>query len=157
MWFTIKRNSCSEDGALKLFKTIEPSREMCHAVHDMTFQLIQRNTFFEQPENILLVIINDEGTHIWELTWKDIKQARSQYKRKYVWPFKIPSLNLVASNYRDIINWQESIVSERLLTQVFFFMKKSTPSFNSSSWCNWKLTVPYPSCGEMCKSREWII
>ena len=34
--------------------------------------------------------------------------------------FKIPTLNFAASNYIDIVNWQDTIVTEPPLTQAFF-------------------------------------
>ncbi|CAI9740997.1 Hypothetical predicted protein [Octopus vulgaris] len=91
-----KLNTSSENGALNVFKTIEFSREM---------------------DETVLAMINDERNHIRELGRRGIRQVRTLYKGKSVRPFVIPALNFAVLNDIDIINWQDTIVTEPPLTQ----------------------------------------
>ena len=116
MWFMIKNDSSSKYGAIHLFKTIELSRSMSADVRDIVFPVIQRNAFYAHPENILLSMIQDERSHIRELSWRRIKKAREQCKGKSVRIFKIPPLNFEAAVYTDMIRWVDAEVTEPPIT-----------------------------------------
>ena len=116
MWFRIKVNSSSECGAQNLFKTIELSKSLNANVKEIIHPVIQRNAFYADPENILLGMINDERSHIRELSWRYIRKARDHYKGKSLRIFKIPALNFEATDYTTMISWQDTEVTEPLLT-----------------------------------------
>jgi len=55
--------------------------------------VIQRNSYFAHPENLLLSMMTDDRPHIHELALRRILKARDQPKRKGVRQFTVPPIN----------------------------------------------------------------
>ena len=73
-------------------------------------QVIQRNAYFAHPENILLSMITADSKTIREFDVPSILKVRSE---KYgIRKFVIPTLNFDAKNYTDLIDWQNTDVTE---------------------------------------------
>ena len=62
-------------------------------------------------------MIQDERSHIRELSWRRIKKAREQCKGKSVRIFKILPLNFEAAVYTDMIRWVDAEVTEPPITR----------------------------------------
>lgn len=121
--------SCTQ-GARHLFDTVRMSRYLPEELKVVVDPVIQRNAYFGHPENILLAMLTDERKHIRELGFRRILKARATEKlpkkitkkrksteTKAIREFAIPKLNFEATDYVDLINWQESHVTEPPLTK----------------------------------------
>ena len=110
--------SISFDNGLKnVFITIELTRTVSEEVQDIVKSVIQRNAYFAHAENILVTVIHDEKPAIRELAWRRIKKARKTTKGKVVRHFINPTVNFEAIDYTDLVDWQQCIVTEPLVTR----------------------------------------
>ncbi len=100
-----------------VFKTIELTRTLNDEVKDIVNTVIQRNTFFANPENILASMIHDDRNAIRELAWRQIKKARQTNKEKVVRHFRVHIIQCEATDYSDLINWQKCNVTEPPVTR----------------------------------------
>ena len=129
-WFAIKMKPSCTQGARHLFKTVCMSRYLPEELKVVIDPVIQRNAYFGHPENILLAMLTDERKHIRELGLRRILKARTivklpkrtTKKRKStkttaIREFAIPKLNFEATDYVDLINWQECNITEPPLTK----------------------------------------
>lgn len=110
VWFSIKKESCAQNGAHHVFKLIKYSRDLCDDILLIIDPVIQRNSFFAHPENLLLAMIFDNRRPIRELGLRRIIEAR-RVKSNSVRVFKLPKLNFQAADYIDIIIWAESQIT----------------------------------------------
>jgi hypothetical protein len=110
MWFEIKINPSCKNGAKHLWQTIRKSRYLSDELKALIDPVIQRNAYFGHHENILLSMITDNRKHIRELGMRRILRARSQ---KYgIRQFCVPTLNFAANDYIDLIDWQNTNITE---------------------------------------------
>ena len=138
MWFFIKSNSSCKDGARHLWRSIELSRYLDEKVRDVVDAVIQRNGFFGHPENILLSMLSDERLNIRELGLRRILKARSNVltSSNVIRIFQVPPFNFQATNYIDLIDWQECDITEPPLIFKYsdeelrtFVAQKEVPEF----------------------------
>lgn len=72
-----------------------------------------RNAFFAFPENLLLAMVVDERSHIRKFALEKIIKARENVenaesqKKHPIRDFKVPALQLNASDYSKMINWNQ--------------------------------------------------
>ncbi|CAH1998449.1 unnamed protein product [Acanthoscelides obtectus] len=117
IWFSIKSHSSCKDGSRHFFKLIELSRYLPANLKSIVDPVIQRNSYFAHPENVLLAMLTDSQPHIRELAARRILKARS-VTIKDLRIFKLPQINFNASTYYDLLNWQEDISEPPLLKSV---------------------------------------
>nr|CAH7731779.1 unnamed protein product [Callosobruchus chinensis] len=86
------------------------------AVRNITDEIIERNSYFAQPENVLLAMLTDPREHIRRLAVNRIKKARTNTSKE-LRVFKAPKLNFDADDYIDIIDWQNINVTEPPITK----------------------------------------
>lgn len=110
MWFAIKKDWSCKNGAKHVFQTIKRTRYLPDTLKAVIDPVIQRNAFFSHTENILLCMMVDERSFIRELAMRRILKARSE--RFGLRRFVIPTLNFNARDYIDLINWQQTDVSD---------------------------------------------
>ena len=69
--------------------------------------VIQRNSYFAHPENLLIAMATDERPHIRPLALRRVLAARSSQNETDTIPriFKVPLLNFEAQDYTELINW----------------------------------------------------
>ena len=110
VWFAIKSKSSCKFGTIHLWQTILRSRHLSENLKAIVDPVIQRNAYFGHPENILLCMLGDDRKHIRELGMRRILRARSEVygMRRFV----VPLLNFNATDYYDIIDWQNTVISE---------------------------------------------
>lgn len=94
MWFTVQLNLYCTDGSRNLWKTINVSRYLKEELKTVVDPVIQRNTFFRDPEAIILSMMTDERQSTRELGQHRILRAREK-KQKAIRNYNIPSLNFV--------------------------------------------------------------
>lgn len=91
------------------------SRYLSKELRDVIDPVLQRNGYFGHPENLLLTMIADERQYIRELGLRRILKARAE-KQPVLREFVVPKLNLDANEYFELINWQDTEITEPPLT-----------------------------------------
>lgn len=76
--------------------------------------MIQRNGYFSHPENILLAMLGDENRNVRDVALNEILKARKS-SLPTVRVFKVPKINMNATNYVEIIDWQNTKITEPLI------------------------------------------
>src|SRR6218665_338321 len=113
MWFHITMNPSCKDGSRHLLRTIFRSRYLPEVIKAVIDPVIQCNGFFGHPENILLGMISDTRKHICALGLRRILKSRNDsHPENGVGAFVIPELNFAASDYIDLIDWQNLSITE---------------------------------------------
>lgn len=115
MWFKIKSHPSCKDGARHLWQTIKLSRYLSDDLKKVIDPVISRNAYFAHPENLILAMLTDERQHVRELGLRRILKAR-EIKTKAIRHFKLPSLNFDAEDYINLIDWQNTEVTEPPIT-----------------------------------------
>lgn len=113
-WFAIKSHPSCKDGARHLFKLITTTRYLPTELKAIIDPVIQRNSYFAHPENLLLAMLTDNESHIRELAARRILKART-IQENGLRLFQIPALKFDASSYTDLIDWQEKITEPPIL------------------------------------------
>lgn len=118
LWFTIKRNSSSTEGARHFLKMAMFSRYLPMELKNIMDECLERNAFFAHTENILLAMLSDDRTFVRKLAIRRILNARTRTPTATVRTFEIPStLNLDASDILDLVCWQNETIFEPPLTR----------------------------------------
>ena len=79
--------------------------------------VIQKNAFFAHMENILLSMICDSRSFIRKIGWRWIKKCKETKREKSVRIFRVPKLRFEPEDYTNMIDWQETLISEPPLTR----------------------------------------
>ena len=110
-WFSIKKNCSIYQDPQNFFKMVENAQKCDEFTKSIVNPVLQRNSYFAHPENLLLAMLCDSKSHISKLALLRIKKiaCRSENaQRKFV----LPKLNFTACNYTDLINWQEETITK---------------------------------------------
>lgn len=110
-WFNIKRNPSCVNGAKHLHNIIVNSRYLSEEIKQIVDPVLQRNGYFGHSENLLLAMMFDADPTIRKLALCRIKKARLSTATNFR-KFAVPTLNLDAERYYNLINWQNTIVSD---------------------------------------------
>lgn len=116
-WFYIKTHPTCKDGARHLWKLISASRYLSTELKTIIDPVIQRNSYFAHPENLLLGMLTDPQKHIRELAARRILKARN-IKTNKLRIFKLPDINFNALSYIDLIDWQENVTEPPILKTI---------------------------------------
>jgi len=116
MWFQIKIHHSCKDGAKHVFDTITKSRYLSDELKNVIDPVIQRNSYFGHPENILLTMITDDRKFVRELGLRRILIARKKNSRN-IRKFAIPNFNFEATEYYEMIDWQNWDQTEPPITK----------------------------------------
>ena len=108
LWFSIRMHPSCKDGARHLVRTIQFA--LTKELLDIIDPVLQRNGHVGHLENLLLAMISDERQSIRELGLRQILKARLE-KLSTLRQFKIPKLSFDASEYFDLIDWQDTAVT----------------------------------------------
>lgn len=117
-WFRIKMKPSCTYGTKHLFHTIQSSRYLSKELRDIVDPVIERNSFFAHPENVLLAMITDERKYIRELGMRRILKVRMTKSTHctVIRQFVTPKLNFDAHEYYEMLDWTTVQVSEPPLT-----------------------------------------
>lgn len=116
-WFSIKTHPTCKDGARHLWQLISASRYLSPELKTIIDPVIERNSYFAHPENLLLAMLTDPHKHIRELAARRVLKARSK-KLSKTRLFQLPNINLDASYYYDLINWQQNVTEPPILKNI---------------------------------------
>ena len=119
MWLKIKTNPHVQTGAKHISETLKLVKKQNIRIQSIVMPVIERNAYFIHPENLLLLMIGDEKPYIRELGWRRIKTARAMVSSPNVRHFNMPKLNPDCNNYSEIINWEETTITEPPMTMKF--------------------------------------
>lgn len=104
MWFEIKSNECFKMGPKLIFNYIKCVREnFSNSIKRVVFKVVQRNSYFAHPENIILTMLTDENQEVREHAVNTILAARISAKtgiRKF---FK-QKIDFKAKHYFEMSN-----------------------------------------------------
>lgn len=75
MWFTIKTKSSCIHGAEHVFKQIQLIRYLPSDLKKLVEAVVQRNSYFAHPENILLTMLGDERKPVRKLAFNRIMKV----------------------------------------------------------------------------------
>ena len=100
--------------AKHLYQIIQTSRYMNDDLNKIVDPVIERNSFFAHPENIIIAMITDERRHMYvrELGLRRILKARHNSKGAPTRQFKVRRLNFDCTDYTDVIDWSADNMSE---------------------------------------------
>lgn len=119
VWFEIKTHPTCNDGSRSFWKLISNSRYLSPELKAVIDPVIERNAYFAHPENLLLSMLTDRKKHIRELAARRILKARnSPHLSKLPRVFEVPKINLNATSYIDLIDWQENFFEPPVLRDV---------------------------------------
>lgn len=112
VWFKTKRDNNISDGPIHVYQAIETSRYLSDELKAVIFPVIERNSFYAHPENLLIAMIFDERRHIRELGLRRVLKARQSVSiGKGVRNFHTPLLNFDALDYTEMIDWNATKIS----------------------------------------------
>ncbi|KAG0726342.1 hypothetical protein GWK47_036814 [Chionoecetes opilio] len=138
-WFAIKTQPSCKDGAKHLHGMMVRTRYLSSSLKKVVDPVIRRNGFCGHPENVLLAMITDEQPHIRELGLRRIMKARSHVSANKIRRFRVPPLNLDATEYQDMVDWQTLTVTEPPV-----MMDMTENELKDPDLCSDFTTCPFP-------------
>lgn len=116
-WFSIKYRPGFEYGSRHLWQSFKLSREYPEEVRAIIDPVMKRNAFFAHAENVLVNMLRDERPDVRKMAWGHIRSVRQQPSSQKFRRFSVPDVNLDASEYINIIDWNTALITEPLLTK----------------------------------------
>ncbi|CAH1099595.1 unnamed protein product [Psylliodes chrysocephalus] len=110
VWFDIKRKPSCCDGGRHVFRMIQLSRYLNNELKAVIDPVIKRNAYISHPENLFLAMLPDDRPAIRQLCLRRILKARTKISTD-IREFVIPKLDFDASEYYELINWQNSSIT----------------------------------------------
>ncbi|GBO26106.1 hypothetical protein AVEN_64303-1 [Araneus ventricosus] len=118
VWFKIKNTKHFMDGPIHVHKVIVASRYLPDNQKQVVFTVIEMNSFFANPENLLMVVVFDERRHVRELGPRRVLKARqSVLSFKNIRNLITRALNFEASDDTKITDWSTTKLSSPPLLQ----------------------------------------
>lgn len=112
MWFSIKKTKLFTDGPKLIYQSVKTSRYLTDELKAIVDPVIDRNGFFAHPEHVMITMTQDPRKHIRELGLRRIIKARERdQKRKKIRTYVAPKLNFSATDYTELIDWQNCELS----------------------------------------------
>ena len=116
-YFNIKMNSHCQEGAINFFNMIEYSKDLKASSRKTVDRVLQDNSFWAHPENILIGMVKDPSKVVRRRASLLIKAARENYNEiEHPRQFKPPMLNFNGKFYYDMIDFDKVQVTEPPLT-----------------------------------------
>lgn len=104
-WFDIKKDSSCTNGAHHFHAMINRSSYLPDGYKKIVQDVLQRNSYFAHPENIILAKLHDGRVAVRELAVQRIQDARSSEvgESNIIRQFKVPLLDFNATEYYSMI------------------------------------------------------
>jgi hypothetical protein len=118
VWFEIKRHPTCKDGARHFWRLIFWSRYLPLELKNVIDPVLKRNAFFAHPENLLLSMLSDDQKHVRELAGRRILKARAVPYSGQLRLFEVPEINMNATSYIELIDWQQRYSPPPILSNV---------------------------------------
>ena len=118
MWFKIKCHSDLAFAPLHIHETIIRCKKLPQKIRDIVFPVIQRNSFGAHHESLLFAMLSGTNDTHTELAWRKILKCRDvRQPTGRIQTFRVPTLNFDADNYINLIDWNDTTVTEPPLTE----------------------------------------
>ena len=116
-YFNIKQHSHCQNGAKNLFNIIELARELSVGSQQTVERVLQDNSYWAHPENIVIGMLADENEVIRRKAVLYIRAAREKYDNTdHPRQFRRPKINIKAGFYYTMIDWDREQSTEPPLT-----------------------------------------
>ncbi|KAK0048904.1 hypothetical protein Bpfe_021670 [Biomphalaria pfeifferi] len=106
-WFNIKHNPSCTYGARHVYHATQLLKELSSETAAIVKPYISRSAYFAHSENILIAMLADSDKSIRSRAVDIILQQRLQASTAAIRLFKVPPINYDATNYVDLINWED--------------------------------------------------
>ena len=118
MWFEIKCAPRLIDGPRHLLKSIQLLAVATPEVKEIVMPVVQRGAYHGHSENVLLALLSSSDEKEREFAVDKIVEIRGgeEFGDKSVRDFHTPTLNWKASSVLDMIDWDDAVISEPILT-----------------------------------------
>ena len=112
-WFNIKHHSSCLDGARNFFYLMKRCYELGPEDWEIVEPVLQNNSYFAHPENIILAGVTDEDESIRKFACEKLIDARvhSQTNGIRVFDKSTITLDCSALSYIDMIDWTVAVVT----------------------------------------------
>ena len=118
-WFQYRHHSHIQDGSRNFYYLVELTHDLPEATDCQTAQeVLNRNSFWAHPENIVLSMMGDEDREIRRqaVTW--VKRARQEFDpASHPRQFLPPQVDFTANNYTKMVDWERQPCTEPPLTR----------------------------------------
>ena len=116
-FFNIKEHSHCQKGAVNFSAMMESSRELVPGSKRTVDRVLQDNSYWAHPQNILIAMLGDDREVIRRKAVMSIRSAREKYdESSHPRQFRPPRLNFKAKFYFEMIDWDQVEVTEPPLT-----------------------------------------
>ena len=137
---------------LHFHKLVYLSRYMEPKYRNIIDRVIKNNSYFAHHENVLLVMIHDCSSNICQLGLSRIMKAKSAFSKE-LRRFLLPSINLNASQYYDIVDLQNTPITESpAMKKICIASSKTTKTLLHPL-----ISLLHASSGKGVKTRDWGI
>ncbi|GBM23192.1 hypothetical protein AVEN_159874-1 [Araneus ventricosus] len=156
VWFHIKKIKYFTNGPEHVFEVKKSPRFLPENLLKVIDPVIQRNAFFDHPENLVLSVILDKRDHIRKLGLRIIIKARNlAFKRKPIWSYQAPKINFLATDYIEMIHWNTITLSAPPLLRRFknqdIWSKVQSDGIAAEGELS-QVPMSCPSSGTMCEA-----
>lgn len=136
-WFRIKKYKYCVDGPKHLVHMLQKSRYLPPPLKSLFENTIQNNAYFAHPENILLAMMADDRQSIRKEAYDRVIEIRKKSSdrnfQESVRKFEKPKINVNASSYEFLINWDSNITEPPLTKQLtadqlFIYVQNHLPT-----------------------------
>ena len=80
--------------------------------------VLHRNSYFAQPENIILAMMTDHRPHIRELRLRRLMKARAAKASGKIQKFKVPANLFDPVEYFKLINWTDLPIKQQPVLKI---------------------------------------
>ena len=89
---------------------VELSRQLESNSQDIVQRVLQENSYFAHPENIVISFLSDTRDEVRRCGVLFILEAREKFDPKeQPWQFLFPKINFDTLSYEDMINWSAAL------------------------------------------------
>jgi len=112
-WFQVKQYSSCVDGARNFFYLMKRCYELGHGDLEIVEPVLQNNSYFAHPENIILAGLTDDDDCNRKFVCVKLIEARKNVQPNAIRVFdkSIIKLNFSALSYVDMIDWTAAVVT----------------------------------------------
>ncbi|KAF2899374.1 hypothetical protein ILUMI_06800 [Ignelater luminosus] len=94
------------------------TNEPIYKLKQLATFVVKHNAFFAHSENLLVFMLSDEQKHVRELAARRILKAKDTPKSGQLRVVEVPKINLNASSYIDLIEWQQQYSQPPILYDI---------------------------------------
>ena len=118
-WFRYRHHSHIQDGSKNFYYLVELARDLPEAADRETAQeVLQRNSFWAHPENIVVSMMGDEDKEVRREAVNWVKRAREEFDQEnHPRQFFTPQVDFSATSYTKMVDWDSLPCTEPPLTR----------------------------------------